>query len=116
MKKLIIALILFISGCVGDRLDFRHEGSVYKKGNDSVCVTSKEGDNITYYLLSSSENNYSPPLLFEDNIERKYPNHCFDVKLKKGVTYNLIYEMNDIKYRVDFKLDDKSNIKQGVNL
>lgn len=115
MKKIIFLLVLLISGCVGDRLDFRNEGAVYQKDNSSICVKSAEGDTITYYLLSSSENNYQKPLLFADHITKKYPEHCFNVTLKKDVIYNLLYEMNDVKYRVNFKLESDGKIKQGVN-
>ncbi|WP_336707949.1 MULTISPECIES: putative T6SS immunity periplasmic lipoprotein [unclassified Cedecea] len=115
MKYIVILLALMLSGCVGDRLDFRHAGSIFKKNNDYICVNSKRGDVITYYILSSSADTYREPLFFADNIAKQYPDHCFNLTLKKGVTYNLLYEMNDVKYRVNFALDDDGRIKQGVN-
>jgi hypothetical protein len=117
MKKKSITTLISISlftGCVGDRLDFRHQGDIYNKNSELFCINSKPGDNITYYLLSSSENNYQSPLIFEDNVNKKYPDTCLQIKLKQNVYYNIIYEMNNIKYRVDFTLDEKNNIKQGV--
>ncbi|NIF58911.1 hypothetical protein F3J27_09285 [Enterobacter sp. Ap-916] len=115
MKHIVTLLALMISGCVGDRLDFRHAGSIFQKNNDYVCVNSKRGDVITYYILSSSEDNYQHPLFFENYIQKKYPDHCFNLTLKKDITYNLLYKMNDVKYRVNFALDDDGRIKQGVN-
>jgi len=114
MKNLLFIFIFLISGCVGDRLDFRNPGAIYKKNNSSFCINSKEGDTLTYYLLTSSEDNYKDALVFEDHIENKYPNHCFNIIWKEDITYNLLYEMNDIKYRVNFKIDN-GQIKQGVN-
>ncbi|WP_408014951.1 putative T6SS immunity periplasmic lipoprotein [Rouxiella aceris] len=86
----ILLSIFLISGCVGDRLDFRHKGSVYKKNSNLLCIDSKPGDSITYYLLSSSKNNYHPPLMFEDNINRKYPDTCLPIALKQNISYNII--------------------------
>lgn len=115
MKNLLLVLIFLVSGCVGDRLEFRNAGSVYQKNSNGICIKSKEGDVITYYLLTSSEDTYRQSLFFEDHIAKKYPDHCFNLILKKYVTYNLLYEMNDVKYRVNFALDCIRGIKQGVN-
>lgn len=115
MKYVVILLALILSGCVGDRLDFRHAGSIFKKNNDYICVISKKDDVITYYILSSSADTYREPLFFADNIAKKYPDHCFNLTLKKGITYNLLYEMNDVKYRVNFEVEGDGKIKQGVN-
>lgn len=115
MKYFLILLAPMLSGCVGDRLDFRHAGSIFKKNNDYICINSKKNDVITYYILSSSADTYREPLFFADNIVKKYPDHCFNLTLKKDVTYNLLYEMNDVKYRVNFALDPDGGIKQGVN-
>ncbi|VEB98615.1 Uncharacterised protein [Cedecea lapagei] len=115
MKNLLLILIFLISGCVGDRLDFRNAGSVYQKNSKEICIKSKEGDVLSYYLLTSSADTYQHPLLFEDHIAKKYPDHCFNLTLKKDVTYNLLYEMNDVKYQVDFALDGVGGIKQGGN-
>lgn len=51
--------------------------------------------------------------MFEDNINRKYPDTCLPIALKQNISYNIIYEMNNIKYRVDFSVDEKNNIKPG---
>ncbi|MRT56810.1 hypothetical protein GJV11_11865 [Enterobacteriaceae bacterium RIT693] len=115
MKNLLLVLIFLVSGCVGDRLDFRHAGTVYQKNSDVICIKSKEGDVITYYLLTSSEDTYRQSLFFENYVQKKYPDHCFNLTLKQDVTYNLLYEMNDVKYRVNFALDGVGGIKQGVN-
>lgn len=115
MKNLLLILIFLISGCVGDRLDFRHAGTVYQKNSNVICIKSKEGDVITYYLLTSSEDTYRQSLFFADYVQKKYPDHCFNLTLKKDVTYNLLYEMNDVKYRINFALDGNGGIKQGMN-
>lgn len=115
MKNLLLILIFLISGCVGDRLEFRNAGSIYQNNSDVICIKSKQGDVITYYLLTSSEDTYRQSLFFENYVQKKYPDHCFNLTLKKDVTYNLLYEMNDVKYRVNFALDSVGGIKQGVN-
>ncbi|WP_336983527.1 MULTISPECIES: putative T6SS immunity periplasmic lipoprotein [unclassified Cedecea] len=115
MKNLMLVLIFLISGCVGDRLEFRNAGTVYQKNSNVICIKSKEGDVITYYLLTSSEDTYRQSLFFENYVQKKYPDHCFNLTLNKGVTYNLLFRMNNVKYRVNFALDDDGRIKQGVN-
>ncbi|WP_213716291.1 putative T6SS immunity periplasmic lipoprotein [Cedecea lapagei] len=113
MKNILLLLVLLISGCVGDRLEFRNAGTVYQKNSDVICIKSKEGDVITWYLLTSSEDTYRQSLFFADYVQKKYPDHCFNLMLKKDVTYNLLYEMNNVKYRVNFALDGGGGIKQG---
>ena len=113
-KRAVIPLIftLSLSGCVGDRLDFRKKGTVYLEGNRLVCIKSTPGDRLTYYLLSSSENNYAPPLAVEVEINRTYPDTCINsVTLKENVAYDLNYILNDVKYKAEFILDKNSTIK-----
>lgn len=117
MKKIItlFTLVTALSGCVGDRLEFRNKGTVYLEGNRLICIKSTPGDILTYYLLSSSENNYAPPLAVEVDIKRAYPDTCINsITLKENVDYDLTYILNDIKYRAEFTLD-KSSSEKGVD-
>ncbi|WP_146000847.1 putative T6SS immunity periplasmic lipoprotein [Chimaeribacter arupi] len=99
-------VVMTLSGCVGDRLDFRNKGTVYLEGNRLVCIKSTPGDRLTYYLLSSSENNYAPPLAVEVEINRTYPDTCINsITLKENVAYDLNYILNDVKYKAEFSLD-----------
>jgi len=103
-----------MSGCVGDRLEFRNKGEVFFKDGQFLCIKSMPGDTLTYYLLSSSENNYSPPLRDGVDINVKYPATCLhDITLKKNVFYDLSYILNDIKYKAEFSVDENNNIKSG---
>jgi hypothetical protein len=113
MSKVIVMLIFvsLLSGCVGDRLDFRHKGEVFQQDRSKICVKSMPGDTMSYYLLSSSENNYAPPLLTENHINNKYPDTCINVTLKENVSYDLIYILSDVKYRASFTLDGSHNIR-----
>ncbi|MDV5141385.1 putative T6SS immunity periplasmic lipoprotein [Chimaeribacter arupi] len=113
-KRAVIPLIftLSLSGCVGDRLEFRDKGTVYLEGNRLVCIKSTPGDRLIYYLLSSSENNYAPPLAVEVEINRTYPDTCINsITLKENVAYELSYILNDVKYKAEFILDKNSTIK-----
>lgn len=38
MKNLLLLLVFLISGCVGDRLDFRNAGTVYQKNSDVIIL------------------------------------------------------------------------------
>ena len=113
MSKVIVMLIFvsLLSGCVGDRLDFRHKGEVFQQDRSRICVKSMPGDTMSYYLLSSSENNYAPPLVTENHINNKYPDTCINVTLKENVSYDLIYILSDVKYRASFTLDGSHNIR-----
>ncbi|WP_146001014.1 putative T6SS immunity periplasmic lipoprotein [Chimaeribacter californicus] len=113
-KRAVIPLIfiLSLSSCVGDRLEFRNKGTVYLEGNRLICIKSTPGDILTYYLLSSSENNYAPPLAVAVDIKRAYPDTCINsVTLKENVAYDLNYILNDIKYKAEFSVDKSSTIK-----
>ena len=115
-KKIILFIFSFIiSGCVGDQLEFRNKGTVFFKDDHFLCIKSMPGDTLTYYLLSSSENNYSPPLLVGIDINVKYPATCVhNITLKKNVFYDFTYILNGIKYRAEFSLDESNNIKPGI--
>jgi len=36
---------------------------------------------------------------------RIYPNLCFDIELKRGFNYSLLYVLNEKKYRLEFNID-----------
>ena len=112
MKKYSYFLVMFIiTGCgPGDRLVFRHPGEV-RIVDQHLCIRSSPGDHLSYYSLSYSADQYQNSLAYEDNIDRKFPDTCIVADLKKTADYNLLYIINGIKYRVDFSINEKGDLK-----
>ena len=113
MKKLliIIAITSTLVGCgVGDTMQYRTRGHVFLKGEDTVCLKSLPNDILNSYLLTSSEDHYKTTLLVENYINLPYPNTCMKINLKKNFSYNIIYIMNNQKFRVDFTLGDYNDL------
>jgi len=108
MKKNIVIVLatLLLYSCGGDRITFSNRGDVYLLGSNLLCIKSKLGDTISFYSLSSSENRYSPALISEFEIDKKYPDTCIRVNLKNNFSYQLIYTMNDIDYGARFKIEN----------
>ena len=100
-RNSIIVFFLFLSGCTGDTLDFRHQGNA-RIEKDSICITSSPNDVLRFYLLTSSLDNYQKPLAMEDNIARKYPDTCINADVVQPADYDLMYKLNEKKYRLSF--------------
>ncbi|WP_435946536.1 putative T6SS immunity periplasmic lipoprotein [Dryocola sp. BD586] len=111
MIRCFCLLLLFIqlSGCEGDRLTFRNGGDA-DVGNNLICIKSTAGDTLSYYNLSSSFNDYREPLVAESNIVKKFPDTCMKVRLRSGENYTLLYELNEKKYRFEFRIDEGGNV------
>jgi hypothetical protein len=112
IRSVFLILCVLLTGCVGDRLDFRNKGDVFIDKN-SICVKAKSGDVLTYYLLSSSINNYEKPLEVGTDVSKKYPDTCIFTALEKNTAYDLIYVLNGDKYRVEFFIDGKGKVSEG---
>ncbi|WP_294900022.1 putative T6SS immunity periplasmic lipoprotein [Tatumella sp. UBA2305] len=102
-------LFFLLSGCTGDRLVFRNKGNAVVS-KDSICITSKPGDVLEYYMLSYSVNNYHPPLNMEEDIAKKYPETCIKTELKNNAAYGLIYTMSGKNYRFEFNIDANGKV------
>ena len=101
MKTNIWLLCFLLAGCVGDRLEFRNKGDAVVD-NDSICIISKPGDVLTYYLLTSSTDNYQKPVAVSTNIQKRHPATCIKYDVKFPAKYSLIYILNNKKYRFEF--------------
>lgn len=108
-KYILYILFCFISGCTGDTLIFRHQGDARIDVN-SICVNSSPGDILEFYLLSSSFDNYRKPIVMEEHISRKYPDTCIISEIKNPADYDLMYVLNDKKYRLNFTVDQDGKI------
>lgn len=110
MKKIILLFLLFLVSCgSGDKLKFKLPGNAFIDLN-SICIKAQPHEMLSYYLLSSSVNQYKKPILTEDNIQRFYPDTCVVNRFEKGEKYTLIYVLNQEKYRIAFKVDNQGNI------
>jgi len=108
---LIVAIISILTGCgLGDRMEFSTRGHAFLKGPDIVCLKSLPNDVLKYYLVSSSEDHYKTVLLVENHINKIYPNTCINIKLKKNVSYDIMYIMNDEKLSVGFTLGNYNDL------
>lgn len=112
IRSILLILCVLLTGCVGDRLDFRNKGDAFIDKN-SICVKAKPGDVLTYYLLSSSINNYEKPLEVGTDVSKKYPDICIFTALENNTDYDLIYVLSGEKYRVEFSIDGKGVISEG---
>ncbi|WP_413081216.1 putative T6SS immunity periplasmic lipoprotein [Yersinia thracica] len=112
IRFILLILCVLLTGCVGDRLEFRNKGDALIDKN-SICVKAKSGDVLTYYLLSSSTDNYEKPLEVGTGVNMKYPNICIFTVLKNNTDYDLIYVLNGGKYRIEFSIDGKGVISEG---
>lgn len=107
MKIAMIILCLILVGCgSGDRLAFSEPRSASINEN-LLCINAKNGDVISFYSLSSSIDNYSNTIMHSGDQEKSriYPNLCFDIQLKRGFNYSLLYVLNEKKYRLEFNID-----------
>lgn len=75
-------------------------------------MQSSPKDVLRFYLLTSSEDHYKRQLLSEEYIEKENPDTCIYIRLKNNINYNVIYIMNDDKYRADFSLDENNNLTE----
>ncbi|MHC5175898.1 putative T6SS immunity periplasmic lipoprotein [Serratia sp. MYb239] len=105
----LFVLLVFLTGCAGDRLTFHQEGDATVDKN-RICITSSPGDTLEYYSLSSSENNHKKPLAMEDGIVRRYPDTCIPLPLKGGTNYELLYVLSGQYYRFEFITDDHKKV------
>ncbi|HHL2498293.1 TPA: putative T6SS immunity periplasmic lipoprotein [Yersinia enterocolitica] len=112
IRFVLLILCVLLTGCVGDRLEFRNKGDALIDKN-SICVKAKSGDVLTYYLLSSSTDNYEKPLEVGTDVNKKYPDICIFTALKNNTTYDLIYVLNGEKYRMEFSIDGSGIISEG---
>ncbi|CNL85270.1 putative T6SS immunity periplasmic lipoprotein [Yersinia aldovae] len=111
-RSVFLILCALLVGCVGDRLDFRNKGDVLIHKN-SICIKAKSGDTLTYYLLSSSTDNYEKPLEVGTNVSKKYPDICIFTTLENNTAYDLIYVLNGGKYRVEFSINGDGIIPES---
>ena len=110
MKAFFIMVISFLlNACTGDTLTFRHQGDALIKG-DSICLTSSPGDVLSFYLLSSSLDNYRKPISMQEDISIKSPDTCIKSDVRKPANYDLMYIMDDTKYRVNFTVNGDGSI------
>lgn len=109
----ILVAIIMLTGCpgAGDRLVFDKKGDAIINAG-SICIKRFPGDQLDYYMLSSSENNYHEPLARNVDGESQNLNGCLPLKLKKNTHYELIYILNQKHYRVEFNTDDHLNIEE----
>jgi len=84
---------VFLSGCTGDTLSFRHQGDARIK-NNGICIKTSPDNILEFYLLSSSLDNYQKPLVLGDGIAKKHPDTCIKADLKKAADYDLMYMLN----------------------
>lgn len=104
-RKYFLYLCWFLLvGCVSDRLTFHQAGDA-TVSDTHICIVSPPGGILTYFSLSSSQNNYDEPLLKEDNIAKKYPDTCIPFVLKTDTRYELIYEISNERFRFEFITD-----------
>ncbi|GLR11090.1 hypothetical protein COO59_15095 [Mixta theicola] len=110
MKKIMLLFLLILASCgSGDKLQFNLPGDANITLN-SICINAKSGEILSYYLLSSSVNQYKKPLSMEDDIQKFYPNMCVFSRFEKNESYTLIYILDQKKYRVEFRVDHEGNI------
>lgn len=109
-KKCFLCLCgVLLAGCVSDRLTFHQAGNA-TVSDTHICIISPPGEVLKYFSLSSSENNYTSPLVTRDNIAKKYPDTCVPFELKNTTQYELIYELDDTKFRFEFITDEDKKI------
>ncbi|HBZ17379.1 putative T6SS immunity periplasmic lipoprotein [Pantoea sp. NPDC088449] len=108
-KRLFLPMLFLLSGCVGDRLSYHLKGDAFI-GRNQLCIKTVPEDQLEYYMLSSSENNYAKPLVVKDDVETKRLNTCIPFVLKEHESYELIYVLNGGKYRLEFKTDAHFNV------
>lgn len=108
---IIVSIVCTLSGCgFSDRMQYAKRGHVFLKEKDTVCLKSLPNDILNSYLLTSSEDHYKSTLLVENYINIPYPNTCMKVKLKKNVSYDIMYIMSHEKLSVDFTLGDYNDL------
>ncbi|WP_034947473.1 putative T6SS immunity periplasmic lipoprotein [Erwinia oleae] len=105
MKKslFLFMVMMLLSGCgLQDYPVFRYQGEVFVPDDNLVCIKSASNDMLTFYTISSTEDDHKTDLAVGRDIKKQYPDTCIRLVLTPGVEYTMLYILNGVKYRVVF--------------
>ena len=109
MKRiLVLPLCLVLSGCPsGDHFNIG-QWRVVSVDHRRICFTVDKSDVLTRYHLGLNESGKETTILDSgyDPVSLAYPATCMNTELKTGSEYYVVYELNGIKYRYEFIIDN----------